>query len=364
MGLDEALLCEGWPAAACIACVHVPLLAVVFVGLSLVCDEHLVPAIEHMCGRLAIPPQAAAASFLAFATAAPEIVINIIATTSGRVEISLSAILGSAIIAYGLIPALCCIAGGSTMRLRTSTLARDSLFFAGTLGLLTAFIDGGELDLLECSALCGCFTMYMVAVFVPVVRPANSKARLGDAVAAEEAPGPPPAKAAALSAAVGRAVQLVELAAGGGGPTLSPRGRSLAAAAHAGSEAAALLSSSAAGDRSASLVIDIENEGCDHDSSDSGGGGGGGGGGGDGGGDDAGTGSHGVGDGVGGEAAGPCSRAVRACSFPFEVLFAWTLPPPSDGGRWAASFSISILHVSMLSFVALKSCTQLGKWRA
>jgi len=361
MGLDEALLCEGWPAAACIACVHVPLLAVVFVGLSLVCDEHLVPAIEHMCGRLAIPPQAAAASFLAFATAAPEIVINIIATTSGRVEISLSAILGSAIIAYGLIPALCCIAGGSTMRLRTSTLARDSLFFAGTLGLLTAFIDGGELDLLECSALCGCFTLYMVAVFVPVVRPANSKARLGDAVAAEEAPAPPPAKAAsAPSAAVGRAVELVELAAGGGGggPTLSPRGRSVAAA-HAGSEAAALLSSNAAGDRSASLVIDIENEGGDHGSSDSSSGGGGGGGG-DGGGDGGGTGSHGG----GGEAAGPCSRAVHACSFPFEVLFAWTLPPPSDGGRWATSFSISILHVSMLSFVALKSCTQLGKWRA
>ena len=361
MGLDEALLCEGWPAAACIACVHVPLLAVVFVGLSLVCDEHLVPAIEHMCGRLAIPPQAAAASFLAFATAAPEIVINIIATTSGRVEISLSAILGSAIIAYGLIPALCCIAGGSTMRLRTSTLARDSLFFAGTLGLLTAFIDGGELDLLECSALCGCFTLYMVAVFVPVVRPANSKARLGDAVAAEEeAPAPPPAKAAsAPSAAVGRAVELVELAAGGGGggPTLSPRGRSVAAA-HAGSEAAALLSSNAAGDRSASLVIDIENEGGDHGSGDSSSGGGGGGG--DGGGDGGGTGSHGG----GGEAAGPCSRAVHACSFPFEVLFAWTLPPPSDGGRWATSFSISILHVSMLSFVALKSCTQLGKWRA
>ena len=118
MGVEEALLCEGWPTTVCIACVHVPLLSLIFAGLALICDAHLVPAIEHMvlnllrivapprkmltfrlcvfqCGRLGIPPQAAAASFLALATAAPEIVINIAATATGRVEISLSAIMGS-----------------------------------------------------------------------------------------------------------------------------------------------------------------------------------------------------------------------------------------------------------------------------
>ena len=151
------------------ATVHVPVLLVCFTCLMVVCDDHLVPSVCHLVGRLSIPPHAAAASFLALATAAPEIVMNVIASTTGKVETSLSAILGSAIVAFGLIPAVCCLAAAPPegMRLRTPVLARDSLAFAFSLALLITFFSEGKLDELECAALCACFVLYMAVVFLP-----------------------------------------------------------------------------------------------------------------------------------------------------------------------------------------------------
>eukprot|EP00937_MAST-01D_sp_MAST-1D-sp2_P000980 g980.t1 len=86
------------------------------------------------------------------------------------VDISLSAILGSAAVAFGLIPPLCCLTTpGRTLRLRVPILARDVLAFSFSLALLMAFFDGGEITLLESAALFACFSLYMAAVFLPTV---------------------------------------------------------------------------------------------------------------------------------------------------------------------------------------------------
>ena len=71
------------------------------------------PPIEHFCERYQIPDEAAGASFLAFGSSAPEIVIASIATLGGAdpegaegSETGLSTVLGSAVLAFGLIPAV------------------------------------------------------------------------------------------------------------------------------------------------------------------------------------------------------------------------------------------------------------------
>ena len=46
------------------------------VALALVCDEHMCPAIEAICERLAIPDDIAGASLLALGSSAPEIIMN------------------------------------------------------------------------------------------------------------------------------------------------------------------------------------------------------------------------------------------------------------------------------------------------
>ena len=82
-----------------------------FLALAIICDDYLVPPIEHFCERYQIPDEAAGASFLAFGSSAPEIVIASIATLGGAApddpdgdETGLSTVLGSAVLAFGLIP--------------------------------------------------------------------------------------------------------------------------------------------------------------------------------------------------------------------------------------------------------------------
>jgi hypothetical protein len=51
-----------------------------FIALAIICDDYLVPPIEFFCERYQIPDEAAGASFLAFGSSAPELVIATIAT--------------------------------------------------------------------------------------------------------------------------------------------------------------------------------------------------------------------------------------------------------------------------------------------
>jgi hypothetical protein len=60
--------------------VEILVLVYAFVGVAIVADSHLVPALETLCVRWSIPEDVAGASFMAFGSAAPEITINAIST--------------------------------------------------------------------------------------------------------------------------------------------------------------------------------------------------------------------------------------------------------------------------------------------
>eukprot|EP01052_Picozoa_sp_SAG31_P023412 SAG31_NODE_1928_length_6883_cov_6.045106_9_plen_228_part_00 len=99
---EEEDVCE---ATVVLLCVIV--LVAAFLGLAIVCDDFLVPPIEHFCRLYQIPDEAAGASFLAFGSSAPEIVIASIATLGGpdengadaaSSETGLSTVLGSAVL--------------------------------------------------------------------------------------------------------------------------------------------------------------------------------------------------------------------------------------------------------------------------
>ena len=51
-----------------------------FVGLAIVCDDHLVVSLETLVQKLQVPEDVAGASFMAFGSAAPEIIINAVST--------------------------------------------------------------------------------------------------------------------------------------------------------------------------------------------------------------------------------------------------------------------------------------------
>lgn len=78
-----------------------------FIGLAIVADDYLAPALDVIADHAGVPVNVAAASFLAFGSAVPEIMTSIVSVAAGKVDVSLPAIFGSGCIAYSLIPAVC-----------------------------------------------------------------------------------------------------------------------------------------------------------------------------------------------------------------------------------------------------------------
>ena len=144
-----------------------------FAGLAIVCDDHLVVSLETLCVRWEVREDIAGASFMAFGSAAPEIIVNAVSTikaasggappSSGpklvsyiakagqATSLGVGAIIGSGIIAFSLIPGTCGLFAGQTLLLKRRPLLRDVGTYTTALILLVVFIqpdegpDGGEI---------------------------------------------------------------------------------------------------------------------------------------------------------------------------------------------------------------------------
>ena len=135
-----------------------------FTAVAIVADEHLVTSLETLCVRWNVPEDVAGASFLAVGSAAPEIVINAIGvykahrvgaggeTTSAAaqreansaLQLGLSAIIGSGMLAFLLAPAICTLGAGQVLKLNRRPLAKNILFYVLSLVALCVFFkDGG-----------------------------------------------------------------------------------------------------------------------------------------------------------------------------------------------------------------------------
>ena len=152
----------------CSTVVDAVLMLLLFIGLAIVCDDYLCPAIEELCARFKVPDEAAGASFLAFGSAAPEIMINVAATRRQNVDLSVPAIMGSAIIAYGFIPAACFFGVRQSFELKIAPTLRDTFFYLVALGFLLHVVHDGTVELQESLAISSIFVFYMLAIWLPL----------------------------------------------------------------------------------------------------------------------------------------------------------------------------------------------------
>jgi len=141
----------------------------VFLGLAVICDDYLCPPIDILCERFKIPDDIAGATLLAFGSSAPEIFMNISATAKGHVDLSLPAILGSAIIAFGFIPAVCALSVNKPMELATWPIVRDSGMFVICLIMFWKMVEGGTIDTAQSAELTSLYFVYLGTIFVPVL---------------------------------------------------------------------------------------------------------------------------------------------------------------------------------------------------
>jgi Ca2+/Na+ antiporter len=158
------------------------LILLCFVALAIVCDDYLCPALEVICKRHDIPDHVAAASLLALGSAAPELAMNAMATShvgTHEIRMSVPAIMGSGVIAFGLIPAVCCLAvtsggsGGSSSasppspfcRLTAWPVVRDTTMYAICLVANVFVLEDGTIDAAEAGLLVALFPSYMLVVY-------------------------------------------------------------------------------------------------------------------------------------------------------------------------------------------------------
>jgi len=149
-----------------------------FAGLAVVCDEYMVPALETLCVRWAVQEDVAGATFMAFGSAAPEIIINAVQTFKSRykkytdtssanhdnVALGVGAIIGSGMIAFMIIPATCAIFSNEPLSIKRRPMARDVGFYAAALLATILFLRDEKIMCYEAAILCGLYICYVLTV--------------------------------------------------------------------------------------------------------------------------------------------------------------------------------------------------------
>lgn len=154
-------------------------------GLGIVCDDYMCVALERMCDVWMIREDVAGATFMAFGSAAPEIIINLVGTLKqarsypppqsalDASNMGVGAILGSGMIAFLVIPSTCALLAGSDieLKLKRRPLLRDFFFYIVLLVLLCVFLHNGTITTLESLILVLVYLGYVVVVIAaPKVR--------------------------------------------------------------------------------------------------------------------------------------------------------------------------------------------------
>lgn len=144
-----------------------------FLGLARVADNYLVTSLETLCVRLHVREDVAGASFMAFGSAAPEIIVNAISTikavtsdgdSAEETALGIGAIIGSGMIAFTLIPGACALCSDEALHLKRRPLLRDLLFYATSLLCLLAFVSDGVIHIAEAYFMLALYAVYMAVV--------------------------------------------------------------------------------------------------------------------------------------------------------------------------------------------------------
>ena len=121
-------------------CVHIFGVLVMFLSLSIVCDEFFVPALEVMVERWEIDPDIAGATLMAAGGSAPELFTSFIGTFAES-AVGFGTIVGSAVFNVLFVIGTCAVASKEPLHLTWWPLARDCSYHCTSL-LVLALLFG------------------------------------------------------------------------------------------------------------------------------------------------------------------------------------------------------------------------------
>ena len=151
-------------------------LVFLFTLLYVVCDSYLVPCIGLLIKEYKIPEELAAVTFVAFGSAAPELTLNAISAATHSPDLSISAVLGSGMIAFGLLPAVCYFSKDTDdenfIKLLLWPLVREATFYSVALLVFLSIIKDDRISVHESGGLVTIYLFYgclvtAISIFTP-----------------------------------------------------------------------------------------------------------------------------------------------------------------------------------------------------
>ncbi|CAH1958916.1 unnamed protein product [Acanthoscelides obtectus] len=149
--------------------VHILISLYLFVALAVVCDKFFVPAVEKICHALNMSSDVAGATFMAAATSAPELFVNVIGTFITEGDIGVGTIVGSAVFNILAVAACCGIGAGMSgtkvVPLDWWPLTRDCLAYGITVSILICIIHDERVEWYEALCLVLLYIVYILIMY-------------------------------------------------------------------------------------------------------------------------------------------------------------------------------------------------------
>ncbi|KAG6452279.1 sodium/potassium/calcium exchanger 4 isoform X3 [Manduca sexta] len=136
-----------------------------FVALAVVCDKFFVPAVERICHALNMTNDVAGATFMAAATSAPELFVNVIGTFITEGDIGVGTIVGSAVFNILAVAACCGIGAGMVVPLDWWPLTRDCLAYGITVSILICIMHDEYVQWYEAFLLVLLYGVYICIMY-------------------------------------------------------------------------------------------------------------------------------------------------------------------------------------------------------
>jgi len=111
-----------------------------FLGLSVVCDEFFVPALDIIADKWDLTPDVAGATLMAAGGSAPELFTSFIGTFRMS-DVGFGTIVGSAVFNILFVIGMCAVCANEPLELTWWPLARDCTYYAFSLGVLSIFFS-------------------------------------------------------------------------------------------------------------------------------------------------------------------------------------------------------------------------------
>ncbi|XP_014257062.1 sodium/potassium/calcium exchanger 4 [Cimex lectularius] len=144
---------------------HVLASLYLFLALALVCDKYFVPAVERICKALNMSNDVAGATFMAAATSAPELFVNVIGTFITEGDIGIGTIVGSAVFNILAVAACCGLGAGMVIPLHWWPLTRDCLAYGVTVTILICIIHDERVEWYEALVLVLLYIVYIAIMY-------------------------------------------------------------------------------------------------------------------------------------------------------------------------------------------------------